>query len=245
MTNTIETMLKTMRTKRFALEVLRAVEQCAGMHFYSLYHLGGAKTVREWGELAEDDPSQRTSQITVRVCHDFEYAIAKVLKDNYGYEIVPKSGTNDIEGNFDVAISRDDTVLAFEVKTTQSSNGWTGSTHTTGCGKVPFYVLIQYELDLDIELGSTSLHGLFKSCHFSVTSPSENGEAIIHWMGQASDTNSRTTGKIRKEDASEYSPMICLGEVNTDRCRKWAKTLKEDLARYRSGSELNQLVLFE
>ena len=76
--NTIEEILSTMRTKRFALEVLNAVESTAGYHFYSLYKLGGAKTVREWGELAEDDPSQRTSQITVRVCHDFEYAIANV-----------------------------------------------------------------------------------------------------------------------------------------------------------------------
>ena len=240
MTNTTETILETMRTKRFALEVLQAVEQCAGYHFYSLYHLGGAKTVKEWGELAEDDPSQRTSQITVRVCHDFEYAIAKVLSDNYGYEIMPKSKENEIEGNFDVAIQKGETVLAFEVKTTQSSNGWTGSTHTTGCGKVPFYVLIQYELDLDIELGSQALYGLFKSCHFSVTSPKQNGDAIIQWSGQASETNSRTTGKIKKEDALDYDTMICLGEVNTDRCRKWAKTLKEDLSQYRTLG-LNQL----
>jgi hypothetical protein len=242
MTNITETILKTMRTKRFALEVLRQVEQCAGYHFYSLYHLGGAKTVREWGELAEDDPSQRTSQITVRVCHDFEYAIAKVLKDSYGYEIVPKSGANDIEGNFDVAIQKGKTVVAFEVKTTQSSNGWTGSTHSAGCGKVPFYVLIQYELDLDIELGTQSLNGLFKSCHFSVTSPLENGDAIIQWMGQASETNSRTTGKIRKDDAIEYDFMICLGSVDTTRSRKWAKTLKEELVEYRTGivnGELN------
>ena len=83
---TIDNILKTMRTKKFALEVLSMVEEVAGHHFYSLHHLGGANTIREWGELAEDDPSQRTSQITVRVCHDFEYAIAKVLKDNYGYD---------------------------------------------------------------------------------------------------------------------------------------------------------------
>lgn len=240
MSETIENILETMRTKRFALEVLQAVEHCAGYHFYSLHYLGGAKTVREWGELAEDDPSQRTSQITVRVCHDFEYAIAKVLKDNYGYEIVPKSSTDEIEGNFDVAIQKGDTVLAFEVKTTQSSNGWTGSTHTTGCGKVPFYVLIQYELDLDIELGSQALYGLFKSCHFSVTSPKQNGDAIIHWSGQASETNSRTTGKIAKEDAFVYDTMICLGTVDTERCRKWAKTSKEDLSQYRTNG-LNQL----
>ncbi len=244
MTNTIDTMLETMRTKRFALEVLQSVEQCAGYHFYSLYHLGGAKTVREWGELAEDDPSQRTSQITVRVCHDFEYAIAKVLKDSYGYEIVPKSGANDIEGNFDVAIQKGETVLAFEVKTTQSTNGWTGSTHSAGCGKVPFYVLIQYELDLDIELGSQSLNGLFKSCHFSVTSPVKDGQAIIQWMGQASKTNSRTTGKVLMGDAVEYDFMICLGSVDTARSRKWAKTLKEDLIEFRTGKidgELNPI----
>ena len=76
--------LKTMRTKRFAIEVLSMVEKVAGHHLYSLYHLGGAKTIREWGELAEDDPSQRTSQTTVRVCHAFAYAIAKGLKDSYG-----------------------------------------------------------------------------------------------------------------------------------------------------------------
>ena len=242
MTSITDTILETRRTKRFALEVLRQVEQCAGYHFYSLYHLGGAKTVREWGELAEDDPSQRTSQITVRVCHDFEYAIAKVLKDSYGYEIIPKSDATDIEGNFDVAVQKGKTVVAFEVKTTQSSNGWTGSTHSAGCGKVPFYVLIQYELDLDIELGSQTLNGLFKSCHFSVTSPVEDGSAIIQWMGQASETNSRTTGKVRKDDALEYDFMICLGSVDTARSRKWTKTLKEDLAQYRTGGvdgELN------
>ncbi len=32
------------------------VEEVAGNHFYSLHHLGGANTIREWGELAEDDP---------------------------------------------------------------------------------------------------------------------------------------------------------------------------------------------
>ena len=61
-------------------------------------------------------------------------------------------------------------------------------------------------------------------------------------MGQASETNSRTTGKIRKEDAIEYDFMICLGSVDTTRSRKWAKTLKEDLVQYRTGisdGELN------
>ena len=58
--------------------------------------------------------------------------------------------------------------------------------------------------------------------------------------GQASETNSRTTGKIAKDDAFVYDTMICLGTVNTDRCRKWAKTLKEDLSQYRTLG-LNQL----
>ena len=201
-----------------------------------------AQRLCENGEkLAEDDPSQRTSQITVRVCHDFEYAIAKVLKDSYGYEIIPKSDATDIEGNFDVAIQKGKTVVAFEVKTTQSSNGWTGSTHSAGCGKVPFYVLIQYELDLDIELGSQTLNGLFKSCHFSVTSPMEDGSAIIQWMGQATDSNSRTTGKIRKGDSELYNTMICLGDVSVKRCRKWAKTTKENLDEYRTSYGSNAL----
>tara|TARA_R110002126_G_scaffold7407_2_gene36414 strand:- start:729 stop:1634 length:906 start_codon:yes stop_codon:yes gene_type:complete len=235
MTCTIEEILSTMRTKRFALEVLNAVESTAGYHFYSLYKLGGAKTVREWGELAEDDPSQRTSQITVRVCHDFEYAIANVLTEQYGYDIVPKNQTEGIDGNFDVAVKKNGTVLAFEVKTTQSSNGWTGSTHSHNCGKVPFYVLIQYELNMDIELGGQDLYGLFKSCHFSVTSPVEDGSAIIQWMGQATDSNSRTTGKIRKGDSELYSTMICLGDVSVERCRKWTKTTKESLDQYRTS----------
>ena len=76
-----------MRTKKFALEVLSMVEEVAGHHFYSLHHLGGANTIREWGELAEDDPSQRTSQITVRVCHDFEYAIARFSKITMGMRL--------------------------------------------------------------------------------------------------------------------------------------------------------------
>ena len=229
-----QSILNTMRTKKFALEVLSMVEDVAGHHFYSLHHLGGASTIREWGELAEDDPSQRTSQITVRICHDFEYAIAKVLKDKYGYEIVPKSGTNDIVGNFDVAVRQGETVVAFEVKTTQAKD-WTGSTHSHNCGKVPFYALIQYDLDLDTPLGENSLYGLFKACHFSVTSPISNGNAIIEWSGKATNSNSRTTGKIRKHNAGMYQPMICLGHTSIVKCRKWTKIIKEDLSSYRGN----------
>ena len=226
--NTQAEILKVMRTKRFAIQVLSMVEKVAGHHFYSLYHLGGAKTVREWGELAEDDPSQRTSQTTVRVCHDFEYAIAKVLKDSYDYDIVPKSGTHNIVGNFDVAVKKGETLLAFEVKTTQAKD-WTGSTHSHNCGKVPFYVLIQYDLNLDTPLGKNALHGLFKACHFSVTSPLDNGDAIIVWNGEATNSNSRTTGKIKKGNAGKYAPMICLGYTSIHNCRKWTKIIKLSL----------------
>ena len=228
-----EQILKIMRTRTFAFRVLDLVEQVAGHHFYSLYYLGGAKTVREWGELAEDDPSQRTSQTTVRVCHDFEYAIAKVLQDDYGYTIIPKTvDVDSLEGRYDVAVTKGEgtSVLAFEVKTTQSTNGWTGSTHTHNTGKVPFYVLIQYGLDLDTPLGTGSLYGLFRSCHFSVTSPMDNGKAIIEWQGQATNSNSRTTGKVRKENTETYRDMICLGSVSDKRSRVWAKCVQEDLA---------------
>ena len=87
---------------------------------------------------------------------------------------------------------------------------------------------------MDIELGGQDLYGLFKSCHFSVTSPIEDGSAIIQWMGQATDSNSRTTGKIRKCDSELYNTMICLGEVSTKSCRKWTKTTKESLDQYRT-----------
>ncbi len=230
--------LELMRTKNFALRVLDLVETVAGHHFYSLYYLGGAKTVREWGELAEDDPSQRTSQTTVRVCHDFEYAIAKVLQDTYGYEIIPKTiDIEGVDGRYDVAVSRGEgsSVLAFEVKTTQSTNGWTGSTHSHNAGKVPFYVLIQYGLDMDIALGQGSLYGLFKTCHFSVTSPMANGDAIIEWRGQATNSNSRTTGKILKENTDTYRDMICLGSVSDNRSRVWAKCNQEDMSVYRTS----------
>ena len=137
----VDSILATMRTKKFALQVLSMVEEVAGHHFLFTAPLGWCKHYPRMGRVAEDDPSQRTSQITVRICHDFEYAIAKVLKDKYGYEIVPKSGTSDIKGNFDVAVKSGETVLAFEVKTTQAKD-WTGSTHSHKCGKVPFYALI-------------------------------------------------------------------------------------------------------
>ena len=152
---------------------------------------------------------------------------------------MPKSEENEIEGNFDVAIQKGETVFAFEVKTTNLQRlDWLYSLYWLWQSSILYF--IQYELDLDIELGSQALYGLFKSCHFSVTSPKQNGDAIIHWSGQASETNSRTTGKIAKDDAFVYDTMICLGTVNTDRCRKWAKTLKEDLSQYRTLG-LNQL----
>lgn len=228
--------LDIMRNRKFALEVLDLVEGVAGHHFYSLYALGGAKTVREWGELAEDEPRQQTSQKTVRICHDFEYAIAKVLRDTYGYQLLSKQTILESGGRYDVALKQGQSVLAFEVKTTQSSNGWTGSTHTQGTGKVPFYVLIQYKLDDDATLGTGSLYGLFKSCHFSVTSPLENGEAIIEWNGKATSSNSSTTGKIALSNADKYVPMVCLGSVSKKRKTIWAGTEAVDLHPYRDSA---------
>lgn len=244
MLNTTENILDIMRTKKFALEVLRIVEEYAGLHFLSLHYLGGARTVREWGELAEDDKRQQTVQTTVRLCHDFEYAIAKVLKDNYGLTILSKSDETNINGNYDVAIDLGgESVLAFEVKSTQADK-WQGSTHSTGCGKVPFYVGIQFDLDLDIELGEQSLFGLFKTCHFCVTSPLEDGSAIIGWKGEATKSNSSTNGQVLLEHAPLYENMVVLGEIDSRKKSSkhiYLKTIKEDLTKYRTGYREGEL----
>lgn len=228
-----ERLLKIMRSREFALRVLDKVESVAGYHFLSLYDLGAIKTIDDWARLAEDNPAQQTTQLTVRFCHDFEYAIPKVLEEHYGYCIVGKEEVLEVTGNYDFAVREPSDslseALAFEVKSTQCKAGWTGSTHTTGVGKVPYYVLVQYGIDRSTIVGRKALHGMITDCHFSVTSPTETGEEVIVWGGTASKNNSRTTGKIPLTLHEQYRDMVSLGGIRTKGCSVWTSITREKL----------------
>lgn len=233
-----EDILRTMRTKEFAYRVLDKVETHAGNHFLSLYHMAGVKTIGEWGEIIEEEKRQQTTAKTVRIAYDFEYAIKQVLEE-LGVKTLSKTDESTDEGRCDFKVEASDGIHSFEVKTTQGTGGWTGATHSEGRGKAWNYILIQYELNNDASLGNSNLYGLFKTAHFSVTSQ-VNNKPVITWSGQATNTNSSTTGKIPITMFEEYRKMVSAGSViRTNQTKKWCKIGKVDLRSHRNS--LNRL----
>jgi len=223
-----EDILRTMRTEEFAYRVLDKVETHAGNHFLSLYHMAGVRTIGEWGEIIEEEKRQQTTAKTVRIAYDFEYAIKQVLEE-MGIKTLSKVEESNDEGRCDFKVQASDGIHSFEVKTTQGTGGWTGATHSEGRGKAWNYILIQYELNNNAKLGTPNLYGLFKTAHFSVTSP-VNDKPVITWSGQATNSNSSTTGKIPIGMFEEYKKMVSAGSViRTNQTKKWCKIGKADL----------------
>jgi hypothetical protein len=125
-------------------------------------------------------------------------------------------------------ITSDDGIIPFEVKTTQGSNGWTGSTHSEGKGKAESYVLVSYELDYDIPIpkNTFSFENVIKAVHFSVLDG-----CPVSWSGVATDNNSTSTGKISVNHIDEYRKSISLGSVGPN--PKWCKCFRENVAKCR------------
>jgi len=238
---TYNDLMKFMRTKQFAIEVLSMVESVVGYNFMSLRILEpNIKTLADYARYVEESKGQQTVYLTVRAAYEFEYAIKRVLSD-HGFETVSKiHNTAEQKNDFGVQVSDREQTAWFEVKTTQSKNGWTGATHSKGSGKVDNYVLVSYELDRDMTLppidGSSpgALHGVFKSVHFSVVDAFDMG-----WHGAATDRSSFTTAKIHNSQHSAYTPQIVLG--STDRKTVNCAINRESLNPYRVNGVLKSV----
>jgi hypothetical protein len=230
---THEELMMFMRTRQFAVDVLALVESVVGDNFKSLRRLEPSiKTINDYVQHVEEDKVQQTVYLTVRAAYEFEYAIKRVLSDA-GFDTVAKTHNNEEQKNdFGVSIAGRVDPIYFEVKTTQSDNGWTGATHSEGSGKVDNYVLVSYNVDRDMELPSldtSAIHGLFKSVHFSVIDGLE-----VAWSGGATDKSSFTKAKVPVEKEREYSKQIVLGSVIPKRV--WCEIIRESLEEMRDKS---------
>ena len=219
--------LKVLRSKEFALHVISLVESTAAAHFASAALLDDSIiTIRDWAEAIEEQKRQQTSAVSVRFAYDFEFALVRACKD---FDIaVLRKEEGDAPGHDFRVITSDDGIIPFEVKTTQSANGWTGSTHSKGKGKAESYVLVSYELDYDLPIpkNTFSFENVIKAVHFSVLD-----DCAVAWSGEATDSNSASTGKIHVNSVDEYRKSISLGSVEPK--IKWCKCLREDIAQHR------------
>jgi len=229
--HTKQEILRTLRSKTFALHVIRIVEQTAACHFISAAQMDNSiKTIRDWAESVEEQKRQQTSAVSVRFAYDFEFAISRACKD-FGIDVLRKEEGHAPGHDFRIR-TVDAGIIPFEIKTTQSKQGWTGSTHSEGKGKAESYVLISYELDVDLPISSdrVSFYGVIQSAHFAVLDSCE-----VAWTGEATDNNSSTQGKIHINAFDEYQGSISLGSVEP--ARKWCKILREELNIYRDSND--------
>jgi hypothetical protein len=97
-----------------------------------------------------------------------------------------------------------------------------------GKGKAESYVLVSYELDYDLPIpkNTFSFENVIKAVHFSVLD-----DCAVAWSGEATDSNSASTGKIHVNSVDEYRKSISLGSVEPK--IKWCKCLREDIAQHR------------
>lgn len=231
---TYQQLMDYMRTEEFAVKTLSLVESVIGDNFKSLRRLEPSiRTLNDYVSHVEENTGQQTVFLTVRSAYEYEYALKRVLSDA-GFATRSKVHNNSGEKNdFGVDVSDRDKPVFFEVKTTQSDNGWTGATHSNGSGKVDNYVLVGYDLNRDMELpdveGGSALHGAFKAVHFSVIDAFSLG-----WNGAASDKSSFTTAKISSTAADVYSEQIVLGDIKKNPV--WCKPERLSLDRWRDSN---------
>ena len=231
---TYQELMDYMRTKEYAIKTMALVESVVGYNFMAIRALQeGIETLNDYVKHVEESTGQQTVFLTVRSAYVFEYALKRVLSDA-GFETRSKvHNTTGEKNDFGVDVSDRDGTLFFEVKTTQSKDGWTGATHSNASGKVDNYVLISYDLDREMILppvGTTgALHGVFKSVHFSVVDSFSLG-----WQGKASNKSSFTTAKIPVQKAGVYSKQIVLGHLTPKNI--WCKPERRSLDTQRNSA---------
>jgi len=235
-----------LNSKAFAIAVLRNIEENVHLNFMSIRNMLASRdisTLMRWAEHIEEEKRQRTTTVSVRFAYDFEAAVWKAL-EAAGFALFSKDAAAST-ARCDVRVETVDAgIIPFEIKTTQGKDAWTGATHSEEAGKVDNYILISYELDystriptLDEVITGQDFTGVIKAAHFAVTSPTEDGEPIIKWLGKATKSNSATTGKIPLEKAGEYVNHVVIGDVLvTKQMKKWCRPVRVSLDGYRNAS---------
>ena len=83
-------LMKALKSKTFALQVLKKVEEISGDNFKSLRRLHtDIKTIQDYLDYVESDTGQQSVWLTIRFAYEFENAIQSVLR-KWRYEILVK-----------------------------------------------------------------------------------------------------------------------------------------------------------
>jgi len=220
--------LEILRGRDFFLRVVELVEDVLPHAFLARVMLDeSVVTIDDWAREHEGQKRQQTTVVSVPVAYIFEGALFKACQA-YGLDALKKEEGESAGHDFRIQTS-DDGIMMFEVKTTQSPTGWTGSTHSEGKGKANNYVLISYELNKTLPIPTDGLPftGVIKALHASVL----DSECDVHWSGEATDRNSSTIGKIPIPALETYKRSIVFGSASPKKraTAKWCAIIREDL----------------
>ena len=229
-------LMAALRSKKFALQVIKKVEEISGDNFKSLRRLHtDIKTINDYLEYVESDTGQQSVWLTIRFAYEFENAIQHTLR-KWGFEVlVKKTIPGMAKSDFGVRVATGKKLedIFFEVKTSRTANKFTGATHSNEAGKVSNYVFINYAVLGGYELpplseNTSAIHGAITDVHFAIM------EGDIAWSGKATNNSSFSAARIPIDIGDAYT--VSLGTTNPK--RKYMALDRELLSEYRNKQNI-------
>jgi len=203
-----------LKSKGFALQVLKKVEEISGDNFKSLRRLHtDIKTINDYLEYVESDAAQQSVWLTIRFAYEFENAIQYTLR-KWGFMVlVKKTIPGKAKSDFGVRVKKrglgngKSQDIFFEVKTSRASNSFTGATHSNEAGKVNNYVFINYAVLGGYVLpplskNTSAMHGAITDVHFAIM------EGDVAWNGKATNNSSFSAAKIPVDIGDAYTVSL-------------------------------------
>jgi hypothetical protein len=152
------------------------------------------------GESLEDfylleEPSQVGVQLTAQISHSFysflKYKANEILSKKDSFLRIVTTRENKSKNSYDLVLEdiRNGERFLIEIKLSQNTNSWQGSTSTTR--KVDLFLLINFTIDRDKILGPKN-NGLFKGVFAAFVNLKDK-----KWEGTAKENNHRTKFDFR------------------------------------------------
>ena len=178
-----------MKTKKIYENTIRYVEK----HIQDAFNLccrKGLSINQVWPDkIFGTSLNQKTVLTTVRMADLWETAIVDNLREFFeNDQDISIERKNDAVGDLIIFYKKQE-FMRWEIKTTQSKNSFTGSTHSSG--KCNNYILISFGLNMDLVLNKTSNEGIINEIAIFVWNNSE-----VFWHRHSSTVKSFITFKI-------------------------------------------------
>jgi len=229
-------LMTALKSKAFALQVVKKVEEISGDNFKSLRRLHtDIETIQDYLEYVESDKGQQSVWLTIRFAYEFENAIQYTLR-KWGFEVLVKKTIRGMaKSDFGIRVKNGKKIedVFFEVKTSRSDDKFTGATHSNEAGKVNNYVFVNYAVLLGyslppLSLNTSAMHGAITDVHFAIM------EGDVEWGGKASSNSSFTTARIPINIGNAYTVSMGITEPKT----KYMALVRELLIKYRNKQNI-------